>query len=88
MTGLPARPGLSSQPPTASLPPPAVPSGTLSSLTTMDPNRRPPTAGTPTGQTAVPKMITVTDKATGETQQRPYAELQHWQSVPGAQVTA
>ncbi len=89
LTGLPARPGLASTPPAASLPPPVVPSGSLSSLSTQPTdNRRPPTAGVPTGQTAVPKMITVRDTQTGEVQQRPYAELQHWQSVPGAQVTA
>jgi hypothetical protein len=92
LTGMAPRPGLASTPPAASLPPPVVPSGTpsgtLSSLTNPADNRRPPTAGTPTGTTAIPKMITVRDVATGETQQRPYAELQHWQSVPGAQVTA
>ena len=89
LTGQPSRPGLANTPPVASLPPPVVPSGTLSSLSTNPAdNRRPPTAGTPTGTTAIPKMITVRDVATGETQQRPYAELQHWQSVPGAQVTA
>jgi hypothetical protein len=87
LTGQPSRPGLANTPPVASLTPPVVPSGTLSSLTNPADNRRPPTAGTPTGQIAQPRMITLFDPTSGVTVQKPANEEQHWTSL-GAQRIA